>query len=88
MNYDELKKPCKAMKKSRVVVIYDRKKKVAKTGKGIVELRIYLNHKECKFITVGEITPAVWDEKYQAEGTNGSSVITFREEEIDVYLLR
>ena len=52
------------MKKSRVAVIFDRKKKVAETGKGIVELRIYLNHKECKFITVGEITPAVWDEGY------------------------
>lgn len=52
------------MKKSRVVVIYDRKKKVAKTGKGFVELRIYLNHKECKFITMGEITPAVWDDGY------------------------
>lgn len=48
------------MKKSRVAVIFDRKKKVAETGKGIVELRIYLNHKECKFVTMGEITPNEW----------------------------
>ena len=48
------------MKKSRVAVIFDRKKKVAETGKGVVELRIYLNHKECKFVTMGEITPKEW----------------------------
>ena len=48
------------MKKSRVAVIFDRKKKVAKTGKGVVELRIYLNHRESKFITMGEITLNEW----------------------------
>ena len=49
------------MKKNHVDVIFDRKKKVAKTGKGFVELRIYLNHKERKHISLGEITPDEWD---------------------------
>ncbi len=43
------------MKKSRLTVIFDRKKKAAKSGKGQVELRIYLNHDERKFISLGEI---------------------------------
>nr|MCR5820622.1 transposase [Bacteroidaceae bacterium] len=49
------------MKKSRVTVIFDRKKRVAKKGKGFVELRIYLNHDVRKFITLGEITPDEWE---------------------------
>ena len=48
------------MKKNHVDVIFDRKKRVAKTGKGFVELRIYLNHKERKHISLGEITPNEW----------------------------
>ena len=50
------------MKKSRVDVIFDRKKKVAKTGKGLVELRIYLNHKERKHISLAEIRPDEWED--------------------------
>lgn len=50
------------MKKSHVDVIYDRKKKVAKTGKGLVELRIYLNHKERKHISLAEIRPDEWED--------------------------
>lgn len=48
------------MKKNHVDVIFDRKKRVAKTGKGFVELRIYLNHKERKHISLGEISPNEW----------------------------
>lgn len=55
------------MKKSHVDVIFDRRKTVAKTGKGFVELRIYLNHKECKFISLGEITPSIWDGGYASQ---------------------
>ena len=50
------------MKKSHVDVIFDRKKKVAKTGKGLVELRIYLNHKERKHISLAEIRPDEWED--------------------------
>lgn len=48
------------MKKSHVDVIFDRRKKVAKCGKGLAEFRLYLNREVRKYIPIAEITPAQW----------------------------
>lgn len=48
------------MKRNRVDVVYDRKQKVTKRGIGDVEIRIYLNHNERKFIKIDEIKPEQW----------------------------
>ena len=52
------------MKKEIVSVIYDRKKNVEKTGVGKVDICIYFNHYERKFITVNSCTPYEW-KQYQ-----------------------
>ena len=48
------------MVKSRVIVIYDRRKKVCRVGRGDVEVRIHLGNDVYKFIKIGEITPEEW----------------------------
>lgn len=48
------------MKKNHVSVCFDRLKRVQKTGKGNVEIKIYLNRKERKFIKIAEISPEEW----------------------------
>ena len=45
------------MKKDFVTVIYDRKKEVAKTGRGKVEIRIYLGNGVRKYVTVSSCDP-------------------------------
>ena len=52
------------MKKEFVTVVYDRKKRLEKTGKGKVELHIHLNCNERKYITIKECTPLEW-KRYQ-----------------------
>ena len=65
------------MKKSHVDVIYDRKKKVAKTGKGLVELRIYLNHKERKHISLAEIRPDEWED-YKSQPSVQAEILRYQ----------
>ena len=48
------------MKKSRVDVIYDKRKRVAKCGKGLAEIRIYLPGGVRKYIPLDVITPEEW----------------------------
>ena len=48
------------MKKSHVDVIFDRRKKVAKCGKGLAEYRLYLKRGVRKYIPIAEITPNEW----------------------------
>ncbi len=51
----------KAMKSTKhVAVIFDRQKKVAKTGRGKVEIRVYLAANVRKYIVVGETTKEGW----------------------------
>ena len=49
------------MRKSRVDVIYDKRKKVAKCGTGMAEFRLYLTRGVRKYIPIAEITPAQWE---------------------------
>jgi len=44
-----------------VRVVFDRKGSVAKTGKGKVEILVYLNRTQRKYDTVGESTPDMWE---------------------------
>ena len=48
------------MKKSHVDVIFDRRKTVAKCGKGMAEYRLYLSRNVRKYIPIAEITPEQW----------------------------
>lgn len=48
-------------KKKNVTIVFDRKKRCAKTGKGKVEIVIYFRHNSRKYIVVGEGTPANWE---------------------------
>lgn len=55
------------MKKDFVTVIYDRKKEVAKTGRGKVEIRIYLGNGVRKYVTVSSCDPFEWKELQYSE---------------------
>ncbi len=66
------------MKKSRLTVIFDRKKKAAKSGKGQVEIRIYLNHKTCKYVAIGEVTPDEF-ESYACSPKVKSEILHYEE---------
>lgn len=46
--------------KKHVRLVYDRKKVSAKTGTGKIELSVYLQEGERKWITVGETSPETW----------------------------
>ena len=46
--------------KKHVRLVYDRKKVSAKTGTGKIELSVYLQEGERKWITVGEASPETW----------------------------
>lgn len=48
------------MTKESITVVYDRKKKVETTGKGKVELSIYLAKGERKYVTIKECSPLEW----------------------------
>lgn len=48
------------MEKKNVSVVYDRKKRFEKTGKGNVEIIIYFRHNTRKYILVGEGSPSNW----------------------------
>ena len=50
------------MKKDFVTVIYDRKKEVTKTGRGKVEIRIYLGNGVRKYVTLQSCDPFEWEE--------------------------
>ena len=52
------------MEKNYVTVVYDRRKRVNVTGMGKVELHIYFNRRERKYICVNECNPIAW-RKYQ-----------------------
>ena len=52
------------MEKNYVTVVYDRRKRVDVTGMGKVELHIYFNRRERKYICVNECNPIAW-RKYQ-----------------------
>ena len=60
--------------KKHVRVVYDRKKVSAKTGTGKIELSIYLQAGERKWITVGEAGPKEW--MAVAESTTIQSKVT------------
>ena len=45
------------MTKESITVVYDRKKKVETTGRGKVELSIYLAKGERKYVTIKECSP-------------------------------
>lgn len=49
------------MRTSRVDVIYDKRKRVAKCGKGLAEYRLYLADGVRKYIPIAEITPEQWE---------------------------
>lgn len=49
------------MKYPKVSVVFDRKKRFAKTGNGRLELVVELNRKASKYITVAEATPSTWE---------------------------
>lgn len=49
------------MKQSHVDVIYDRRKRVAKYGKGLAEYRLYLARGVRKYIPIADITPQEWE---------------------------
>lgn len=48
------------MAKESITVVYDRKKKVETTGKGKVELSIYLARGQRKYLTIKECSPIEW----------------------------
>lgn len=48
------------MEKNYVTVVYDRRKRVDVTGMGKVELHIYFNRRERKYICVNECNPIAW----------------------------
>lgn len=50
-----------------VTVIFDRKKRAPKCGKGNVEIRVYLNRLERKHFIIGEATPFTWQQMAQRE---------------------
>ena len=52
------------MEKNYVTVVYDRRKRGDVTGMGKVELHIYFNRRERKYICVNECNPIAW-RKYQ-----------------------
>lgn len=49
------------MLNNKVAVIFDRKKVAEKRGCGKVELRIYINRKERKYISLGDVTSSKWE---------------------------
>lgn len=48
------------MKKEILTVVFDRKKTLAKTGEGKVEICIYFNRVERKFVTIKTCSEALW----------------------------
>lgn len=49
------------MEKKNVSVVYDRRKRFEKTGKGKLEISVYFGHNSRKYITVADATPANWE---------------------------
>ena len=71
--------------KNHVRVVYDRKKVSAKTGTGKIELSVYLQAGERKWITVGNAKPNEW--MAIAESTTIQSKVTHYEEVIKAMTL-
>ena len=71
--------------KKHVRVVYDRKKVSAKTGTGKIELSIYLQEGERKWITVGKASPSEW--MAIAESTTIQAKVTHYEEVIKAMVL-
>ena len=65
------------MKKEFVTVVYDRKKEVTKTGRGKVEIRIYLGYGVRKYVTVNSCNPYEWTE-YQYSEELRTQVLIFK----------
>ena len=55
------------MKKNLVSVVFDRKKRVKTTGEGKVEIYIYFNRVERKFITIATCNPISWKRYSKSE---------------------
>lgn len=53
--------------KQNVKVIFDRRNTVAKTGKGTIEILIYLSREERKWEAVGVAEPDSWEVKAQSK---------------------
>lgn len=49
------------MERKNVSVVYDRRKRFEKTGKGKLEIMVYFGHNSRKYITVADATPANWE---------------------------
>lgn len=54
-------KKVKTMKYPKVSVVFDRKKRFAKTGNGRLEVVVELGRKTNKYITVADATPETWE---------------------------
>ena len=65
------------MRKESVSVVYDRKKTVAKTGNGKVEICIYLGDGIRKYITIHSCNPFEWKE-YQLSKELKEQVAIYR----------
>lgn len=55
------------MRKESVTVVYDRKKTVAKTGTGKVEISIYLGAGGRKYVTIYDCSPFEWKEYQRSQ---------------------
>lgn len=55
------------MQNSNVSVVYDRKKQVTKTGRGKVEIRMYLGSGVRKYVTIHDCDPFEWKEYQTSE---------------------
>ena len=71
--------------KKHVRLVYDRKKVSAKTGTGKIELSVYLQEGERKWITVGKASPSEW--MAIAESTTIQAKVTHYEEVIKAMVL-
>ena len=65
------------MKKELVSVVFDRKKRVETTGEGKVEICIYLNRKERKFVTIATCNQISW-KKYEKSAELRDKVMAYK----------
>ena len=63
------------MQKECVTVVYDRRKEVTKTGRGSVEIRIYLGNGVRKYVTIHNCDPFEWREYQHSEELHTHLVI-------------
>ena len=74
------------MKKDFVTVVYDRKKEVTKTGRGKVEIRIYLGNGVRKYVTLISCDPFEWKEYEQkSKGRTKEQTAAISEGMMDIF---